>query len=836
MLIPLPIDNVLPDLLDHFRNERNLVLTAAPGAGKTTRVAPFLVRQGVVNGQVIMLQPRRVAARSSAKRIADEQKWELGNEVGYQVRYENRTSPRTKVRVVTEGILTQIIRNDPFLDGIDCVILDEFHERNLHGDLAIAMCREIQESVRPDLKILVMSATINAKAVSYYLGNASIIHAEGRAFPIEKHYLPGNDSRSISERMSDVINKVTSSKNKILSGHILCFLPGMREIRRVADALALSPEDEIHMLHSSVSAEDQDKALALSSKRKIILATNIAETSITVDGVGTVIDSGWTRGMVWNEKLGIPRLETMRESRASMEQRAGRAGRTRAGECYRCWSIREEQSFPDYDIPEIHRSDLSQYVLLLMDYGVSDPYSFGWYEIPYEDRLSGVLRGLSMIGLTENNGLSLIGRLAAGVPLNPRLSLLLVIGKLWGIEKQCITMAAVLNEWESLVRSAGSITDIVHHVLDNFVNESRDNYQLNQAVTQLRKVSQNMDVRGISPVSLPGSISAEDKLRAAMVLCFPDRIAKVREGDRKKGGMVGRKGVVFDNAIPNGIELVICADLRDTENSPEPLVTAYAPVNLNLIEQLLPHLISTFSSAVYDDARGKVMVRKNRCFLDIVLSYHEQGATQADADVVATAILDNLKKRFGTALNILCKNDAVLGLLSRYYFVKNYDEKFDLPDLDFDVILLESCHGVMNPDKVYGDELYHKVVAALDYSDLKKIDLLAPSHFVSAKGKRFLIHYPDISIPENLTKKSESVPYVSAKIQELFGVRETPTVLNGQVKLLVHLLGPNYRPVQVTGDLSGFWKNTYAQVRKELRARYPRHAWPENPYEELPIK
>lgn len=401
-LKPLPIDSLIPQIAEGVKRRSGVVVVAPPGAGKTTRIPPALAASGAVEGAVVMLQPRRVAARAAAARIADERGWKLGEEVGYHIRFDRRIGPNTKVRVLTEGILTRMLASDPFLEGIDCVILDEFHERSIHTDLALAMLREVQATVRDDLRIVVMSATMDPTPVAKYLGEdgdpAPVFESAGRLHPIEVIFQQRADLSPRTDQAAAAAREVLLAPTSE-TGHVLVFLPGIGEIRRAAAQLT-DIEAEVHVLHSSVSSEDQDRALRPSTRRKVILATNIAETSLTIDGVRTVIDAGLARVLVSDARLGIDRLELRRISKASAIQRAGRAGRTAPGRCIRLWTRAEDSALPERDTPEVQRIDLAQTLLTLHAFGVKDPAKFGWFEPPRPDALARAARLLEMLGAT----------------------------------------------------------------------------------------------------------------------------------------------------------------------------------------------------------------------------------------------------------------------------------------------------------------------------------------------------------------------------------------------------------------------------------------------------
>ncbi|MBI3737175.1 ATP-dependent RNA helicase [Candidatus Sumerlaeota bacterium] len=461
-LSPLPIDSLLSGITGSLHPGVNAVVVAPPGAGKTSRVPPAIL-EVAGNKSVILLQPRRVAARAAASRIAQERGWRIGEEVGYQIRFENRTGPRTRLKVVTEGILTRKLASDPYLEDVGCVILDEFHERSIHTDLAIALLREIQSTVRDDLRIVVMSATMNAGPVARFLGAkgqpAPIFESEGRLHPVKIEYLSKPDASSIWERTARAIRPLIAESAE--AGHILVFLPGIGEIRRTHEMLKnhiAASGVEIHILHSSISGEDQDRALRPSARRKLILATNIAETSITIDGVRTVVDSGYARVMVNDARVGIDRLELRRISLASAAQRAGRAGRTAPGRCLRLWTPAEEITMEEFEKPEIQRIDLASTILAIRAFGARDPAAFGWFEPPRAENLARAERLLEMLGaIHPKTGITVTGKKIAALPLHPRLGRMLLAGAEQGLLREAATLAAILSETD--IFSEGQISD-----------------------------------------------------------------------------------------------------------------------------------------------------------------------------------------------------------------------------------------------------------------------------------------------------------------------------------------------------------------------------------------
>jgi ATP-dependent helicase HrpB len=465
-MIPLPIDELVPRIVASLGQVPGAVVLAPPGAGKTTRLAPALLDSVFLHEgkkSVLLLQPRRVAARAAATRIAEERGWRVGEEVGWQVRFERRIGPRTRLEVLTEGILARRLLGDPFLEGVGAVILDEFHERSIHTDLALALLRELQAGVREDLRLVIMSATMDAAPVAGFLGGAPVFESEGRLYPVEIRHLPKEDRAPLWDLAGRAIHAAAAMPE---CGHILVFLPGMSEIRRTRERLG-SLGGEVHVLHSTVSSEEQDRALRPCAGRKIVLATNIAETSLTIDGVRTVIDGGYARVPARDARLGVERLELRRISLASARQRAGRAGRTAPGRCIRLWTIEEEAAFPEHDVPELHRIDLAGTVLLLKSWGIADATAFSWFESPKADVLQSAEKLLVLLGAVDDAGaLTAVGRQMAALPLHPRLARMLLEADARGTLADGALLAALLSERDVLAQPRRNALDSDSDLLD----------------------------------------------------------------------------------------------------------------------------------------------------------------------------------------------------------------------------------------------------------------------------------------------------------------------------------------------------------------------------------
>lgn len=839
MPTPLPIDPLLPRILSALDSpQRAAVVIAPPGAGKTTRIPPALAAApwpSQSGGKaVVLLQPRRVAARAAAARIAEEQGWRLGQEVGYHIRFENRTSPRTRIRVVTEGILTRQIQSDPFLEGVGCVILDEFHERSIHTDIALALLREIQTTVRDDLRILVMSATMNPAPVAEFLGGAPVVESPGRMFPVTIEYLERPDSSPVAEKTAAAVARALAAPADS-SGHILVFLPGIGEIRRTEGLLARS-DAEVHVLHSSVPAEEQDRALRPSPRRKLILATNIAETSLTIEGVRTVIDSGLVRVLVNDARLGIDRLELRRISRASATQRAGRAGRTAPGRCLRLWTEAENGALEELGAPEVRLIDLASTLLTLRAYGVRRLQEFGWFEAPPHESVARADRLLFMLGAVGAEGeLTPLGARLAALPLHPRIGRLLLAGAEAGHLHEAATLAALLSEkdvvsapHEARRRDAAweGTSDLLER-LDAIGSGSGRALDL-QAVRAVERISRELlDLvrrQGSGQAAIPPAQGRDMALRRALLLAYPDRVTLRRPNDPSRGIMVGGRGVVLEPAsVVRKAPLFLSIDPREAPSTgSESRVSLASAIEEPWLEELFPQLVEQRLCSRFDPERGRVITVEQVLFSGLVV--RETGRnTGKDPEGVATALYEYLRREQKAQL---FESEDTAAWLARVRLLRQAMPELDLPDFSagqLDEVLRAACGGHTNPDQVR-EALPAALESRLSWPQRQALDQHAPKALEVPSGNRIRIQY-----------QSEGPPVLAVRLQELFGLAETPRIASGRLPVVLHLLSPAYRPVQVTADLRSFWNTTYSEVRKELRARYPKHPWPEDPWNAPPV-
>lgn len=794
---PLPVDEVLPGLLAALHEKNAAVLIAPTGAGKTTRVPPALP------GRVVMLEPRRIAARAAARRMAEEGGWRLGEEVGYQVRFDRKAGPATRILVVTEGILVQMLQGDPFLEGIGTVIFDEIHERSLHTDLSLAMTRRVQREVRPDLRIVAMSATVDPGPVAAYL-DCPVIRSEGRLHPVEIRHLDLPVPAAVRHALGET------------AGDVLVFLPGVGEIQRTAEALS---DLAVFPLYGDLPAEQQDAVLRPLDRRKVVLATNVAETSITVEGVTAVVDSGQVRRLRFDPATGLDRLELGKISRASADQRAGRAGRQGPGLCLRLWPAWEHAALPERETPEILRVDLATPALQLLAWGETDLAAFDWFEAPDPAALASALLLLRRLGATDDHGVTETGRLLARLPVHPRLGRLLIEGHRLGAPREAALLAALLSERDPFPRTprgAGprrsSRSDLLHRLdaLEGNWNEEGLNAGAARFVLKARDQLFDLVRRELGPA--PRGQDRDEALLRALLAAYPDRVARRREPRSPRAVMVGGRGVrLAEESTVLDPMLFLCVDLdaRPTE--------ALVRLASEVEPEWLP--LKTTVDLEFDEERERVAAWKRTRFEDLVISEAEIPAEEGE-----TVLAEAAATRLDRALPL--DDPEVAGFLARVRCLREWMPELNLPAFD-EAQLLPLLPALAAARKSFAElrraPLLPVLQGALSHDQLRAVEREAPERLEVPSGSRIKLAY-----------EPGKPPVLAARIQELFGLAETPRVAAGRVPVLLHLLAPNHRPQQVTRDLRSFWENTYPQVRKELAGRYPKHAWPQDPWNARP--
>jgi ATP-dependent helicase HrpB len=862
-LAPLPIDAVLPQLLDVLSRESNAVLSAPTGSGKTTRVPPAILDAGLAGTRaIVMLEPRRVAARAAARRIAFERGSTVGGEIGYAVRFDQKMGRETRIRVVTDGILLRTLHDDPYLEQVSVVVFDEFHERGLNVDLALGMVRRVQQTVRPDLKIAVMSATLAAGPIAAFLGDCPVVAAEGKLFPVEMSHLGDKRSaagisleygRSLHSAggafnplfRDDGLQTVVRAVNEALThttGDLLVFLPGVGEIRRVGQELeAIAQRNDLALmpLYGDLPAEQQDLVLSPCDRRKVVLATNVAETSITIEGVTAVIDTGLARVLRFDEHVGLDRLELEKISKASAEQRSGRAGRTRPGVALRLWTRDEHRALPDHDEPEIRRVDLPGPVLQLYAWGEADVAGFPWFEPPRDLSLARAQALLKRLGAIDGSGVTNLGQMMNRLPVHPRVARLLIEGHRLGISERAALAGALLSERSPFARKFGatqpgrrqaahrSESDVVDRVLalEEFARGVRPVQEFNtgaarfvvQAKDQLVDLLEETCGFSNPNAESPPPVDADLALQRCLLAAFPDRVARRRERSERRGVMVGGRGVrLADESAVSEAELFLCVDVD--AGGTEALVRQASTIER---EWLDPKLISVRDEVTFDPRSQRVVAARQTCWDDLVLDEVPLGHVPDEkiAAALAAAAAEDLDR-------VLPKNDDLTGWLERVRSLREWMPELTLPAVDdheLKGLLPALCHGCRSFDDLRKAPWLQWIKSLFTPAQLQAVEREAPERLTVPSGNRVTIQY-----------KAGKRPVLAVRIQELFGLAETPKIAGGRVPLLMHLLAPNMRPQQVTDDLRSFWNKTYQQVRKDLRARYPKHAWPEDPWNAPP--
>jgi ATP-dependent helicase HrpB len=833
--VALPIDEVLGDCVASLRQAPALVLRAPPGAGKTTRVPPALLDAGLAgSGKILVLQPRRVAARATAARIAAERGAQLGDEIGYQVRFELRVGPRTRLAVITEGILLRRLLDDPFLPDVAAVVFDEFHERSLASDLALAMVRQVQQSVRPELKIVVMSATLAAEPITRYLGGCPSIESQGRTHPVEILHTPHLERRPLVDLVAAGVETILDRT----SGDCLVFLPGVGEIRQCQRRLLPLAERSsfsLLQLYGDLPAEQQDAVLRPSAKRKVILATNVAETSLTIEGVTGVVDSGLARILRYEERTCLDRLELTTISRASADQRAGRAGRTQSGVCLRLWPEAAHRSRPDFDLPEIQRVDLAGAILQVLCWIEPDLAAFPWFEPPPAGTLDRARQLLVRLDAANDRGVTPLGRQIAALPVHPRVGRLLTEARRRNCLQQAALAAALLSERDPFVRlehgpgrrrtaSTRSRSDVLDrvHALEAFSergHEASELGTLNRTAAKhiLRTRDQFLRLAGRSEPGEP-SMTTEEPFLRSLLAAYPDRLARRREAGSRRGLMIGGRGVRLADEVALGDEeFYLCVDVDAA--SGEALVRQASAVD----RQWLPENRITSQTIIeFDEATGKIIARRRVSFDGLPLE--ESQGSLPSPEQIAAALADAAATRLGEAFP--SDDETVASFRTRVQCLTAWMPELHLPELSDDKLrtllptLAVGCRSLADLRRA---PWLHAMKAMFTWQQLQAIDRDAPERMEVPSGSRIAVHY-ELGRP----------PILAVRIQEIFGLLETPRIAGRRVPVLMHLLAPNMRVAQVTDDLASFWANTYTLVRKDLRARYPKHSWPENPYEAQP--
>jgi len=843
-VLTLPIDTHIGEALAALDAGGALVLSAPPGTGKSTRLPPAISK--TLTGQVYLLQPRRVAARALARRIAAEQGWQLGQEVGWRVRFDTIGGTHTKLWVMTEGTLTRQLQADPYLDGISAVILDEFHERSLHTDLCLAWCAELRRTVRPDLRLVVMSATLDAAPIAATLGNCPIVSVAAPTFPVTTRVGLGRSDTRLEDQ---VASAVTEAVADVDCGDVLVFLPGTGEIRNAQYALeGLAQRENCALLplHGQLPPDEQELALHPdpAGRRKIVLATNVAETSLTIPGVRTVIDSGLARVARFDSDTGLDQLQVERISRASAIQRAGRAGRTAPGRCWRLWSRLEDNRLAEHGDPEIARVDLAPTLLLLKSWHGPDPRSFPWFERPRDERLAAGESLLHLLGASAApyGALTPLGKRISSLPVHPRLGRLLLEAVHAGVAELGAALAALVGERDIRLPRRG--TD---KLPDPDKADAFDRLDCLRRAEDLR-FRPGLRQEGIDPGAAreasqvrndlariakrlaetapddPPLLTPDALLPRLLLAAYPDRVAKRTAPSANKGAMMGGVSVELDRwsclcASPGQQrgDLFLAYVVQGLGDRACTMVRQAAEISEADIEAVFPGSLARRELVSWDDARQTVSGIAGFYYRDFCL--RASGGAQLDSATVAACLAEHLKPE---ARALIAEEEAAKSFLSRCAWLRQWMPELALPlfdDSQLRELIDQLCAGCRSRAEVLAKDKLPWLEGQLTHQQRRAVIEQAPEKMTVPSGSQIRLQYDDVERP----------PVLAVRLQELFGLAATPRIADGRVPLVLHLLAPNYRPEQITQDLASFWVNTYPQVRKDLRSRYPKHSWPDDP-------
>jgi len=807
MAHPLPIDAVLPALLQALAAHPAAVLEAPPGAGKTTRAPLALLRASWLAGRsIVMLEPRRLAASNAARYMAQQLGEPVGKTVGYAIRYERKVSNATRIEVVTEGILTRRLQADPELAGVGLVIFDEFHERNLNSDLALALCRDAQLGLRDDLKLLVMSATLDAAPVARLLGDCPRITSAGRSYPVDVRYLA-------QDPQGRIVNYVPTAVRRALAetgDDVLVFLPGAGEIRQCAAALTdLAASIDIRPLYGTLSFAEQEAAILPGRRRKVVLATNIAETSLTIDGIGVVLDSGYERRPRFDAARGMSSLELTRISRASADQRAGRAGRTRPGVCYRLWSEGTHGALLPYTPPEIASADLSALALDLARWGVGSPEQLAWLDLPPAGHLSGARALLRLLDALDGDArLTPLGERMAQWPTHPRLARLLLAAQQDEVAGLGCDLVALLSERETALPQGNHASD--SDLLDRLELLHRRGQE-----ASLRAARYWREKLGVKGGATPAEAETIGRLLAR---AFPDRVGREREPGSGRylfsGGFGGR---LSPRSSVKGGEWLVAVEVAGQPGG-EGEIRLASRLTRQAVEDLFGGVLHWRREVDWDERAGRVTAREVRRLGALLL---QERPVKATADDELPALLAVIRRK---GLEVLDWSPAARQLRARVQMIAGCRRGW--PDLD-DAALLQSLetwlaphlHGVKSLSGLRRVDPVNALHNLLGWEKQRELVRLAPERLEVPSGSQVRLDYA-----------ADDGPVLACKLQELFGLGSTPTVVDGTVSVLIHLLSPAGRPLAVTRDLRSFWDGVYPEVKKEMKGRYPKHPWPDDPW------
>jgi len=814
--IDLPVVEVIPEIQEKLKTDATLIVKAPPGAGKSTLVPLTLMNEPWLKGQkILMLEPRRLAAKTIANRMADLLGEQVGESVGFRIRFENRVGPNTQIEVVTEGILTRMIQQDNGLEGVGLVIFDEFHERSIHADVAMALCREAQQILRPDLRIMVMSATLDMPELSAML-NASVVISEGRQYPVEINYSGESDMRLLPELAARVVKSALQKHE----GDILVFLPGQGEIRKCEEFLRNSTKGVmIHPLYGQLPPNKQFAAIMPNreGKRKIVLATSIAETSLTIEGVKVVVDSGFGRTSRFDPNSGLSRLETVQVSKDSADQRAGRAGRLSAGVCYRMWTLATQSRLKEHGTPEIEHADLSSLVLDMAQWGIVDPQQLSWLTPPPKGHVAQASELLHELEALENNRITEHGKQLHRLPTHPRIAHMLIRAKEEGQLDLATDIAAIVEERDPLPKEAGIDINLRIDALRRYRKENvggRKLARIEKIAEQYRRIFK------IEPDNTP-----HDDFETGLLIAYayPERIACARPGNNAQFQMANGRFASAGHRDDLAHEAWLAiAHVNDRDRSGK--IFMAAPLNPTDLQPL----VKTQEVITWDTRKGGLIATLDMRIGSIILK--STPLPDPDDSQLIKVITDAVQKEGGTLLNW---NEDVEQWQNRVLSLRKWNPQEGWPEVSMETLLLTNAewltpylNNIKKPEALKKINLKEILQYSLPQELQKQLNVLAPTKIDVPSGSTVKLNY----------QTSGSDPILAVRLQECFGLEETPTVNKGKINVLMHLLSPGYKVVQITDDLKSFWANAYFDVRKDLKGQYKRHFWPEDPQDAKAIK
>jgi len=811
----LPVAEIIVEVQEKLTQNNTLIVQAPPGAGKSTLLPLALLNQPWLGKQkIIMLEPRRLAARAIAMRMASMLGEEVGNTIGYRIRFDNRIGPNTKIEVVTEGILTRMLQSDNALEGVGLVIFDEFHERSIHADIAMALCREAQQILRPEMRMLVMSATLNMPQLSALL-KAPVISSEGKQFPVEVKYVGGQDERLLPETTARVIIDATRNHE----GDVLVFLPGEGEIRKTAELLKRDlREFAIHPLFGVLPQNEQYAAIMpnRNGKRKIVLATSIAETSLTIEGVKVVVDTGFGRMQRFDPKSGLSRLETVQISQDSADQRAGRAGRLSAGFCYRMWTKATHDRLAAHRIPEIMEADLASLVLDMAQWGIVNVMQMSWLSPPPKANLAQASEVLHQLGALENGRITPHGIKIHQLACHPRIAHMLLLAEEDHTIQLATDVAAVLEERDPLPREAGIDINLRVEAL----RRARKNNALGKGFNRIEKVAESY--RKLLRVE-PNN-GAVDPFETGLLIAhaYPERISCARPGNNDQFQLANGKYAMATHKDDLANEAWLAVAHMDTRDGLGKIFLA-SPLN----PKDLRSLVKEKEIIIWDTRKGGLIATKDLRIGNIILQ--SKPLPSPDPKHLVQALCNALRSEGENLLNF---DEEMQQLQNRILSIRKWNTDEDWPDVSTSTLLVQTeewlapyLNTVKKTEDLKKINLSQALFNHLKYEQQIDLNKTAPAKIVVPSGSNIQLQY----FPHGET------PVLAVRLQEVFGLSDTPKINNNKTSIVLHLLSPGYKPVQVTSDLRSFWNNTYHEVKKELKRRYPKHSWPQDPWEAAPV-